>query len=68
MNMARRLGRLEDATAGTSRMVIVIAGVERETDDILAARGIVGGARDLVVRVNKPIGAMDRMLVDGVAV
>jgi hypothetical protein len=68
MNMARRLGRLEDASAGAGRMVVVIAGVERETDEVLAARGIVGAARDLVVRVNKPIGAAERVMIDGVAV
>jgi hypothetical protein len=68
MNMlARRLGRLEEAATGSGRMVVVIAGAERETAPLLAARSIVEGVRDLVVRVRKPLGADVRVTVDGVA-
>jgi hypothetical protein len=66
MNMARRLGRLEGATIEKRRMVVVMAARELATADILAARGIVEGPRDFVVRVNKPLGATVRVTVDGV--
>jgi hypothetical protein len=67
MSMLRkRIERLEVIDGvGAERVIVVIGPEGAEAHDILAEHGVVARPNDLVVRINKPVGAETRVTVDG---
>jgi hypothetical protein len=67
MNMLRkRIERLEVIDgAGAERIIVAVGPEGLDAHAILAEHGVVARPNDLVVLINKPVGAETRVTVDG---